>query len=242
MKKKAIVVAGGASGIGFELMQNLLKNGFHVINLDKNKSSIGQVERYVEFIVDLNDPERIKGVVQKLVTEDYEIEGLAIIAGIGYVTPFFDLSPVEFKSQVNDNLQIVFNVCYSVIPFLISTASIVTVGSTSVYGFAGSSVAYAAAKAGVIGLTKSLAHELGGRGIRVNCVIPGAVDTPLLKKLSTSTERNTMARFSALGKIAKPDQVAKTIYFLLGGDSAHITGQTLVVDGGLSLAYRPAYM
>ncbi|PES61475.1 hypothetical protein CN507_29215 [Bacillus cereus] len=242
MRKKTIVVAGGSSGVGLDLTKKLLKEGFHVINFDKNAANIEQTENYLEFITDLNNPEELKEIMFEFSNKGYRIDGLAIIAGIGYVTPFHDLNAKEFKKQVNDNLHIVFNVCYFVVPFLQSPGAIVTVGSTSVYGFSGSSVAYAAAKAGVIGLTKSLAHELGSKSIRVNCVIPGAVDTPLLKRLSTSTERYKLSKLAPLDNIANPNQIAETIYFLLKEESSHITGQALVVDGGLSLAYRPAYM
>lgn len=242
MVKKTIIVAGGSSGIGYELSKKLLNHDYYVVNLDLYPNQLIDDEKYLSTPIDLKDCKKLKEYIKKLNGNNYSIEGLAIVAGRGFTTPFEELDEIAFTEQVENNLHVVFNTCSAVIPYLTSPASIVTVGSTSVYGFSGSSVAYAAAKAGVIGLTKSLAKELGSKNIRVNCVVPGAVDTPLLKRLSTNTERTTLAKFSSLGNIAKPEEVAETLYFLLGKESSHVTGQTLVVDGGLSLAYRPAYM
>jgi 3-oxoacyl-[acyl-carrier protein] reductase len=114
------------------------------------------------------------------------------------------------------------------------------VSSTTVYGNGErASVAYAAAKAGVIGLTRSLAAEVAPRGVRVNCVVPGPVDTPLLHSLTTATERRMLQATIPLGRFATSEDVADVIHFLLGDGARYITGRTIVVDGGLSLAYRP---
>ena len=117
---------------------------------------------------------------------------------------------------------------------------VLTVSSTSIYGSEeGASVAYAAAKAGIIGLTRSLAMQLAREGIRVNCVVPGAVDTPLLNSLSTATEKRMLRSVIPLGRFADALEIAEVIHFLLEERARYITGQTIVVDGGLALAYKP---
>lgn len=241
-EKGTYIVAGGSSGIGSELVVLLTNKGFSVVNLDVNVPETELSSLCVTKQVDLTDPKSLESIVLEVSEEYEEIKGVAVVAGIGFTTPLKDLDPYEFSRQVNLNLNLVYNVCYYMISKLRTPASIVTVSSTSVYGFAGSSVAYAAAKSGVIGLTKSLAHEIGKRGIRVNCVVPGGVDTGLLNSLSTSMERSLMSKFTPLGGLAHPRQIAETIDFLLDERSNHITGQTIVVDGGLSLAYRPSHM
>lgn len=240
-QKPFFLVAGGSSGIGSELIDLLVEAGNYVINLDLNPRE-GHRDRCQTKIVDLLDVNRCQEVITEIMEEGYQLKGVAIIAGVGFTTPLEELDPHEFTRQVNLNLNIVYNLCYFILPYLHSPSSIVTVSSTSVYGFSGSSVAYAAAKAGVIGLTKSLAHEVGGKGIRVNGVIPGAVDTELLHSLSTSIERSLLSKFTPLGQLAHPRQIAQMIQFLLGDQASHITGQMFVVDGGLSLAYRPSQM
>ncbi|TCS95798.1 SDR family NAD(P)-dependent oxidoreductase [Hazenella coriacea] len=240
-QKRVFLVAGGSSGIGSELIQLLVDAGEFVYNLDL-KPREGHSNQCKTKIVDLQDVQCCQEAITEIIKEGNLFKGVAVIAGVGFTTPLEQLDPIEFNKQVNLNLNIVYNLCYFSLPHLDSPSSIVTVSSTSVYGFSGSSVAYAAAKAGVIGLTKCLAHEVGRKGIRVNCVIPGAVDTDLLHSLSTSMERSLLSKFTPLGQLAHPRQIAQTIQFLLGDQSSHITGQTLVIDGGLSLAYRPGHM
>lgn len=240
-QRKVFLVAGGSSGIGSELIDLLVDAGDFVYNLDLNPRA-GHSTQCKTKIVDLQDVERCKEVITEIMKDVDQLTGVAIIAGVGFTTPIEYLDPIEFNKQVNLNLNIVYNLCYLTLPYLHSQSSIVTVSSTSAYGFSGSSVAYAAAKAGVIGLTKSLAHEVGRKGIRVNGVIPGAVDTDLLHSLSTSMERSLLSKFTPLGQLAHPRQIAQTIQFLLGEQSSHVTGQMFVVDGGLSLSYRPSHM
>jgi 3-oxoacyl-[acyl-carrier protein] reductase len=235
MKKECIIVAGGQTGIGQSLFALLKKDYEHVFNLDLFNDY--EVTSPYEIRIDLNDYSNLETKVHEIVNQ-YEIKAIAVVAGVGYVTSINEMDYKQFSEEVQNNLHIVFNMIKTCLPYLSDGASIVTVSSTSVYGSSGNSVAYAAAKAGVIGLTKSLAMELAPQKIRVNCVVPGAVDTTLFERLTRPTERRLMKEFTPLKKLAEPDDIAESIYFLLSNKAKHITGQTIVVDGGLSLAYK----
>ena len=116
-------------------------------------------------------------------------------------------------------------------------AVVLTSSTTILYGE--SDLGYVAAKAGIAGLGKGLALALARRKIRVNVVAPGPIDTPMLRSVTTGAERAMLRTFTPLGRLGEPLHVANTILFFLDDGSAHITGQMLVIDGGLSIAYRP---
>jgi len=238
-----LLVAGGSAGIGSALVDQLVAAGHTVYNLDKSprppSASIG-AGRCVTRMVDLRDDDAVDRVTREIAAEAEGLTGVAAVCGVGHGTPLEELSPREFRAQCDGNLAIVFTLCRMALPFLGAGASVVTVSSTTIYGNGErASVAYASAKAGIVGLTRSLAAEVASKGIRVNCVVPGAVDTPHLRSLSTPTERRMLRTLVPMGRFAAAAEVADVIQFLLGDGARYITGQTIVVDGGLSLAYRP---
>jgi 3-oxoacyl-[acyl-carrier protein] reductase len=233
------LVAGGSSGIGHALIELLLAAGHKVYNLDLKSAGRGTAG-CDDRVVDLRDYEVVQAVVREIAGEAGGFSGVAAIAGVAHRTTVAELSPAEFRAQTESNLDIIFNLCRAAMPFLDANSSIVTVSSTSIYGSEeGASVAYAAAKAGIIGLTRSLAMQLAREGIRVNCVVPGAVDTPLLNSLSSATEKRMLRSVIPLGRFADAYEIAEVIHFLLEERARYITGQTIVVDGGLALAYKP---
>jgi 3-oxoacyl-[acyl-carrier protein] reductase len=238
-KQPRTLVAGGSSGIGHALINLLLKSRHKVYNLDIKPTTLDSPD-YVGKVVDLRDYQETQAIVRQIGLEVGYITGLAAVAGLAYRTPIESLSVDEFRSQIESNLDIIYNLCQAVYPYLNNEASIVTVSSVSVYGSSeGASIGYAAAKAGIIGLTKNMAMQAAKRGIRVNCIVPGAVNTPLLNSVSTPTERRLLQSAIPLGRLAAPQEIAEIIKFLLEDRSGYITGQVIAVDGGLSLAYRP---
>jgi NAD(P)-dependent dehydrogenase (short-subunit alcohol dehydrogenase family) len=231
------IVAGGGSGIGRALVERLADEGRSVQVLDVRESAFASA-LVRSHRVDLRSYGAVKEVADDLGGRHEGIQAIAMVAGSGYTTSFETMTPGDFSAQVESNLTITFNVFRAFLPHLTKGSALVAVSSVNAYGGVGS-CAYAAAKAGVIGLVKSLALELSPRGIRVNAVVPGAVRTPMLDAMMTPTQQSILHRMSPLGS-GQPDQVAAVIDALLGPATSHVTGQAWVVDGGLSVAYRPA--
>ena len=135
--------------------------------------------------------------------------------------------------MLNVNLSSAFYLSQCAAPYMIKNQKGAIVNISSMWGVAGASceVAYSAAKAGLIGMTKALARELGPSGIRVNCVAPGVIDTEMNAMHSEDT-MTLLAEETPLCRIGKPEEVATAVYFLASEEASFITGQTLCVDGG----------
>jgi NAD(P)-dependent dehydrogenase (short-subunit alcohol dehydrogenase family) len=240
---KIQLVTGGSSGIGSALIEILCSQGDFVINLDikepTNTIERSQVSYYKTDLTDINDVRRVFSDVS---AEYKDIDSIICIAGIGYIDKIQDLSAEKFNTHVLENLNITYYVIKEFLPILSNGGNIVTVSSVSAYGGPGASVGYGAAKAGIIGLTKNLSYELARQNIRVNCVIPGCIDTGLFNRLSTHTERAVMKAFTPLGRLGQPAEVAHVINFLLSDDASFMTGAVIPVDGGLSLSYKPSLL
>jgi 3-oxoacyl-[acyl-carrier protein] reductase len=242
MTKKITIIIGGSSGIGRSLTEKLLNKGKKVLNIDltpNNYVNKKDENNYKEHILEKNDQKSFEAYLENFIAPYYELEGVVVTAGKGYTTSFNEMNIEQFQQELNDNLVSVYQYIDTLKPYIKEYVSIVLVGSVASYGFSGSSSAYSSAKAGIVGLTKNLAMTLGEYGVRVNCVVPGNVETDLFNNLTTKMERDTLAKLTPLKKNAKPHEIADGIEFLLSENSTHITGQTLVIDGGLSLSYRP---
>lgn len=242
MKESIIIVIGGSSGIGFSLIKKLLEKRKKVLNIDLtllDSSSIRNNSNFFQYIIDENETEGLQKCINSYLENDYTLESLAITAGKGYTTSLDDMTIEQFQREINDNLISVYNYISILKKYLKNGQAVVLTGSVASYGFSGSSAAYSASKAAIVGLTKNLAMSLGENGTRVNCVIPGNVETKLFNNLTTKIERDTLSKLTPLKKNAVPDEIADGIEFFLSSNSTHITGQTLVIDGGLSLSYRP---
>ena len=235
------IVVGGSSGIGMSLLEILYKRKDTLYNFDIKKPNI-ETKNMADFIkVDLRKIDEVTKEVNRVFKKhDSIIDGVAIVAGVGYVTKLEDLNPQKFTEEVELNLHIVYNFIYSCYSKMKEHTSIVTVSSIGSLGGTNVSLAYATAKAAIIGLTKQLAFELAPKKIRVNCVVPGPVNTSMANDLTTSTERRLLKTLTPLSKLAEPYDIANSISFLLTEThSRHITGQTITVDGGLSMAFKP---
>ena len=154
-------------------------------------------------------------------------------AGIAYQGLITDTDEIDFDRIIDVNLKGVFNCCKSVIPSMVSQQSGKIINISSMWGQVGASceVAYSAAKAGVIGLTKALAKELAPSGITVNCIAPGLIETSMNSNL-TIEELNDFVEGIPLGRIGSADEIAAAIEFLSSDEADYITGQVLGINGG----------
>ena len=239
---KTAIVTGSGQGIGFATAQSLYQaNANLVINYfsddeGKNKAiaeraveSLG--ERCIALAADVRSPEQLEGMVEQAVSHFGSLDIMINNAGILRDRSFKKMSLDEWQAVIDTNLTGVFNSCKAAIGQLKSGGCIVNVSSLSaVMGFFGQAN-YASAKAGVVTLTKVLSNELAPKGIRVNAVAPGVVDTEMGKSIPEEN-RKTMIKNVPLGRFAEPSEIGDAILFLCSDLSSYVTGQTLHVNGG----------
>ena len=233
-----ILITGGSRGIGAEAVRQFTAAGHKVvftylkseIDADRRRQETGAVP----VRCDVKHHDSVKIAVDKAVSVMGHIDVLicnAAIADYGLIT---DIDISRWEEVINTDLSGVFYCIRYVLPAMISRKSgcIITVGS--MWGEVGASceAAYSAAKAGVIGLTKAIAKEVGPSGIRVNCISPGMIDTDM--NASVSEEATDMiADETPLCRTGTPADVAKAMIFLASDDASFITGQVIGVNGGL---------
>jgi NAD(P)-dependent dehydrogenase (short-subunit alcohol dehydrogenase family) len=232
-----VVVTGAAGGIGRAVSERLTADGAVVVDLDVRKPAAAG-PHFVE--IDVLDPTSVDAAVAQVVSTFGRIDGLVAAAGLSEEpTPAEDM-PIEVWDRTQGvNLRGVFLTCQRVGRVMLGqgSGSIVTIASMSgnhVVNVPQQQAAYNASKAGVVGLTKSLAFEWIGRGVRVNALSPGYVDTPLLA--SKGFLHDTWKGATPSGRFATTAEVAAAAAWLLGSESGFCVGTELLMDGGYSLS------
>ncbi len=237
-----VLITGASRGIGRACALAFGRAGWNVaVHYGKSAQAAADVVAELQalgcdaqaFAADVTDSAQVNTCVQAVLQRFGSIEGLVCAAGIAQQTLLTDVSDGDWDAMLGTDLSGVFYFDRAVLPGMIRAQRGAIVHLSSVWGVHGASceVHYSAAKAGVIGLTKALAKEVGPSGIRVNCVAPGVIDTDMC----ACFDRDTMAALAEetpLGRIGTPEDVAKAVLFLCSDSAAFITGQTLGVDGG----------
>ena len=233
-----ILIIGGSRGIGAEAVRTFAGNGDRVV-FTFHRSETAADELRMEtgaapVRCDVKHPDSVRIAVDKATEVLGHIDVLICNAAISDYNLITDINESRWEEVIDTNLNGVFYAVRRVLPAMISRKSgcIITVGS--MWGEVGASceVAYSAAKAGVIGLTKALAKEVGPSGIRVNCISPGLIDTDMNAEVSREALEE-MADETPLLRIGSPGDVAKAMKFLASDDASFITGQVVGINGGL---------
>lgn len=251
LQNKTAVVTGAASGMGRAISQVFAREGANVIVADINeqggKETVALVEpeggdggEAVFVATDVTRPEQIKAAVDHAVERFGAIDVMVNNAGGGGSTTVLDTDEAEFHRMVDLNLKGMFFGSKYAIEVMIPRGGGSIVSTASITGMRGQDYLgpYGAAKAGVINLTQHLAWVYGPLGIRANAVSPGAIDTPMLRAgAGDPAQAPVMAYFrhqSPLHRIGRAEDIANTTLFLACDDSAHVTGQVIPVDGGIT--------
>jgi NAD(P)-dependent dehydrogenase (short-subunit alcohol dehydrogenase family) len=244
---KVAIVTGAASGIGRAAAERFAAEGASVLVADLQEDGSREVAaalrardlRAEACTVDVRDDAAVRSMVERAVRTFGGLDVLFNNAGVGNYLPFEELEPDEWDRIVGVNLKGVYLGCRHAVPELRRRGSGVILNTASLSGLRAQAQneAYCAAKAGVIQLTRSLARELAADRIRVNCICPGAVDTPLLRRFTGSGERAdeevaAVGRRAPLGRVARPEEIAAAALFLVSDEASFITGVALPVDGG----------
>ena len=237
---KVCVITGAASGIGAESARLFAAEGAKVVGVDVDEGSEGELT----IQADVTDEEQVRGVYERAKRELGRIDVLFNNAGIN---PTDDSSAIETSveawQRVQDvNLRGVFLCCKHGIPHLLEGGGgsvINTASFVAVMGAAVSQISYTASKGGVVALSRELGVEFAKRGVRVNALCPGPVNTPLLQELFAKDEEQAQRRLVHLpmGRFAEAREIAHGAVFLASDESSYVTASTFLVDGGLSGAY-----
>ena len=241
---RTAIITGAASGIGLAIARRLAADGRQVAIFDLNTEG-AQAEaaritamggRAHGFHVDVTDRAAIEGAVAEVVTGLGPPTILVNNAGLPGFKPFLDITPDEWNARLDVNLSGTFHCCQVVIPHMLDAGwgRIVNISSSSTHSGVARMTHYVAAKSGVNGLSKSLALEFGSKGITVNVIPPGFIDTPMLR----ASEVGQPALFeravatTPVGRAGRPDDIAAACAFLVSDEASYITGQMLGVNGG----------
>jgi len=241
--RPAILITGATGGIGESVCRAAHSAGWPVSLLDLSADPLRllaetfEVDRPGSVIYSAGDaasPANVASWVARSLSTFGSISGLVNVAGLFQSAPFTELSSEDIDLSITANLRTAIVCCKLVAePMLESqTGSIVNIASTAgEYGAISPAAHYAAAKGGVIALTKSLARELSPHGSRVNAVSPGPIHTPGLHSGGTAKHSDIVSR-TLLGRLGTPKEIARCVLFLLGEDSSFVTGHVLGVNGG----------
>ena len=237
---RVAIVTGGGSGIGAATALRFAAEGATVAVLDRDADAAIKVAADVNghaYVLDVRDGHEVSAAVDRVAQKLGRVDILVNNAGTGDLRPLHTVDDKLWHRLIDVNLPGTFNATRAAIPFMLETGGGAIVNNASVSGLAPTrnEAAYSAAKAGVIALTKSGALEYGPR-VRVNCVAPGHVRTQMTAVWEQMPDAFApIAEVIPLGRIGEADEVAEAILFLASDRASYITGQTLVVDGGVLL-------
>jgi 2-hydroxycyclohexanecarboxyl-CoA dehydrogenase len=245
--QKTAIVTGAGSGIGREVALGLARDGAKVVLGDLLLERAQAVAKEISDMdgtalpvqVDVADADLVRAMVAATMEEFGRIDILVSNAGWDKVMPFVDTDEGLWDRVIAINYRGHLACTHAVVPHMIAAGSGKIVLLASDAGRVGSSgeAVYSGAKGAAIAFSKALARETARQGINVNCVAPGLTDTPMLTNVSEGNEKLMAAiiRSIPLGRVGTPEEVARAVLFLASSDADYITGQTLSVNGGLSM-------
>lgn len=244
-KSMVAVITGAGKGIGRATALRLAKDGYKIAVCYNNSRSAA--EKTASDIIsaggtarayklDITDSQNVNSVIADIEKSFGEIAVLNNNAGIAEQSLFTDITDEMWRKMLDTNLSGAFYCARAVLPFMIHRKSGKIINIASIWGETGGSceVHYSAAKAGVIGMTKALAKEVGPSGITVNCVSPGVILTDMTSHFDEDT-MNTLKDETPLGRIGTPEDIAGAVSFLASSEADFITGQDLAVNGGMNI-------
>jgi 3-oxoacyl-[acyl-carrier protein] reductase len=239
---KSSIVTGASQGIGKAIALELAKEGAEVILVDIQKEKLDEVAGEIKankgeaavFSADVSRMDEAVKVVEEVVKGSKKIDFLVNNAGITRDNLLMRMKEEEWDSVLNVNLKGVFNFSKAVIRNMINNRYGRIVNISSIVGLIGNvgQCNYSASKAGVIGFTKSLAREVASRGITVNAVAPGYIDTPMTEGLP-ETVKQQFRDWIPVKRFGTPEEITHAVKFLLSDEAAYITGQVINVNGGM---------
>jgi 3-oxoacyl-[acyl-carrier protein] reductase len=242
LRNQVALVTGASRGIGRAIALKLGANGATVIGTSTTEPGAAAITAFLEaalikgrgLALDVNDAAKLDAVIGEVQRDFGGVHILVNNAGITKDTLAMRMSDEDWDAVVDTDLKSVFRLSRAVLRNMMKARGGRIINITSVVGSSGNAgqINYAAAKAGVAGLTRALAREIGSRNITVNCVAPGFIDTDMTKVLSAE-QKSALLQGIPLGRLGAPEEVAAAVAFLASPEAAYITGTTLHVNGGM---------
>ena len=244
-KNKTAVITGGSRGIGLAIAKKLAEGGANIAVLYVGDESEGaaakaELEQYgtkvEQYFCDVSDFEKSKAVSEQVIEEFGKVDILINNAGITRDKLVLNMEESDFDAVINVNLKGTFNMIKHFYKHFMKNRGGRIVSTSSIVGLIGNAgqANYSASKAGIIGLTKSVARELAGRNVTVNAVAPGYIGTDMTNVLPDKVKETMKAQIPAK-RIGTPEDVANVVAFLCSDEAAYVTGEVIRVDGGLAI-------
>lgn len=238
---RVAIVTGGTRGIGAAITRRLAAQGVHVVAVYRGDTTAAaalaaELDGVTVEQVDVADAGACADLVRRVLDEHGRLDHLVANAGLLVEAASVDTEPSTWEQVVAVNLSAAFHLCRAALPAMRAAGfgRIVTISSVTAVMGSPTEAAYGAAKAGLHGLTRSLARETARAGITVNCVMPGVFETDMTAAMPERT-RQAILRMIPVGRRGLPDELATAVCFLLADDAGYVTGSVLTVDGGLSM-------
>lgn len=243
--QRIALVTGASRGIGKAIAMRLARDGRHVVLVSRSEGPLGEVRSLIEMAggsasvasVDVGDGAALARTIESVADELGRLDILVNNAGVTRDNLILRMSDEEFAEVLRVNLTSAFVAARAAARMMMrgKFGRIVNLGSTSgVVGNAGQTN-YAAAKAGLAGLTKSIARELGGKGITANVIAPGFVETDMTAVLGDEVKQRVLGMM-ALRRLGTPEDIAAAVSYVTSDEAGYLTGQVICVDGGLTMA------
>jgi len=241
LNNKIAIVTGASQGIGKIIAFELAKSGAYVACISRNKKAIESIVDEItinggqasSFPCDISDSDTLSEIITEIIKENSRIDILVNNAGITKDSLLIRMSIEQWDDVINTNLKGAFHCTKAVVRYMMKNKFGRIINITSIVGLTGNAgqANYAASKAGLIGMTKSIAKEVASRGITANCIAPGWIETSMTDKLSGEVKNEFLSHIP-VGRIGSPDDIANAVIFLASDEAGYITGQTITVDGG----------
>ncbi|KPD22585.1 MULTISPECIES: 3-oxoacyl-ACP reductase FabG [Idiomarina] len=240
-ENKVALITGASRGIGKAIAENLASQGAKVIGTATSDKGAAAISEYLGsngegLALDVTDAESLQQTIKDIEKKYGSIDILVNNAGITRDNLMMRMKDDEWDAVLNTNLSAVFKVCKAVVRGMMKRRNGRIINISSVVGTTGNpgQVNYCAAKAGLVGFSKAMAKEVAARGITVNCVAPGFIDTDMTKSLNDEQKQAIFDNIPA-ARLGEPREIAAAVAFLASEGAAYITGETIHVNGGMAM-------